>query len=141
MIEWRNATFKATETFRGNGNELSSITQHRIWNFLSPLQLKDAAAEQNGQKKLKAICDSAVELSFMIRQLKDDVWIDGMQFAVGQHISQWGWAVEEVESVAAGDNNQPGTIAYVITGALAKRPKENMNNTLVLEKAEVAVYE
>lgn len=142
IIEWRNATFKVTETFRGTGSELSSTAQDEIWDFLSPLQLKDAAAEQKGQEKLKAVCDNAVELNLMMRQLKDDFWFDDVSLAVGTHTtSEWGMACEVVESLAADDDHPPETIAYVITGALMKRPKENMENILVLEKAEVAVYE
>lgn len=77
----------------------------------------------------------------MMRQLKDDFWIDDMSFVLGKQISRCGKGVEGFESLTADNDHQPGTIAYVITGALVKRAKENMGNTLVLEKAQVAVYE
>lgn len=141
VIEWRVATFKATERFRDNGRCLSSSVQDCIWSFLSPLQTRDEASEQSGRTKVKAACDNAVELSLMIRQLKDDFKVDDLAGAVGKPISQWDGIAEDVLSVPARLGGQPGTIAYVITGALIKSPRENPEKDLPLEKAQVAVYE
>lgn len=77
----------------------------------------------------------------MIRQLKDEFWVDCIPSVVGKHISSCGAEAEETESLVADDDQQPGTIAYVITGALMKSPKEDLARILVLEKAQVAVYE
>ncbi|KAG6355051.1 hypothetical protein INS49_004132 [Diaporthe citri] len=140
IMQWRNATFKATEAFRNDGHRMSFATQKEIWNILAPLQPKNADAEQNGKKKLKAICDNAVELSLMIRQLKDDFRVYDLAGAVGQRVSKCEEFAEEIESVATENGRQSGTIAYVIMGALAKKPQENLDQNLVLEKAEVAVY-
>ncbi|KAI7775463.1 hypothetical protein LA080_006795 [Diaporthe eres] len=140
LMEWRNASFKATEDFRDNGGRLSRNTQSKIWRFLGPLQMVDPAAEGVGIKKLETVCDAAVDLSLTIRQLQDNFWVDDMQAAVHQPLSEWDKFTEEVEAVPAGDGKQPGTIAYVIAGALIKNPKENLEMVLVLEKAEVAVY-
>lgn len=139
-MEWRDASFKATEIFRGDGHRLSSAMQGQIWDFLSVLELMDAKAEEAGKKKLEAICDSAVEFHLMLRQSKDNFWIDSMQTAVDQPISEWTEFAEQMANVQVVDGKQPGTIAYVIAGALIKRPKENFGKVLVLEKAEVAVY-
>lgn len=113
----------------------------KIWDFSLPLKVKGATAEENGKKKLKSLCDGAVELSLMMRQLKDDFKIDDLGAAVGHPISEWNEFAEDEVSVPAPKGTQPGTIAYVITGVLYKSPKENLERTLVLEKAEVAVYE
>lgn len=141
VIEWRNATFQATQNLRDDGRRLSSTAQDHVWCFLSPLQTKNAAAEQTGRKKLKTVCDDAVELSLMIRQLKDNFYVHDMLIAAGMFLSDCEYAAEEVESVVAADGQQPGTIAYVITGALVKNPKEDLKRTLWLEKTQVAVYE
>ncbi|KAH8777340.1 hypothetical protein F5883DRAFT_613741 [Diaporthe sp. PMI_573] len=140
ITEWRNATFKATESFRDNGQQLSSNTQKAIWAFLSPLHLKSAVAEQNGKKMLKVICDNATELSLMIRQLQDEFSVDEMDGAVGKPISKWSELAEDIASVPAPTGAHSGTIAYVVTGALIKNPKEHFEQFIVLEKAEVAVY-
>ncbi|KAK7697957.1 hypothetical protein SLS64_013044 [Diaporthe eres] len=140
VMEWRNASFKATENFRGNGGRLSRDTQTKIWKFLGAVQMMDPAAESAGSKKLKAICDAAIDLSLIIRQLSDNFWVDNMEAAVGEQVSEWDKFTEEMAAVPAGDGKQPGTIAYVISGALIKNPKENLEKVLVLEKAEVAVY-
>lgn len=139
-MEWRDASFKATEVFRGDGRRLSSKIQGQIWDFLSVLELMDARAEEAGKKKLGAICDSAVELNLMLRKSKDNFRIDAMQKAVDQPISEWTDFAEQMANVQVFDGKQPGTIAYVIAGALVKCPKENLGKVLVLEKAEVAVY-
>lgn len=81
-----------------------------------------------------------MELSLMIRQLKDDFKVDNLDRAMGKPMSQWDTVAEDVVSVPARRDVQSGTIAYVMTGALVKSPKENLENVLVLEKAEVAVY-
>lgn len=140
VMEWRSASLKATECFRGSGRVLSRETQNQIWDFFGPIQTKTPVAEQTGRKKLEEICDAAVDLSRIIRQLKDSFWVDDMRRAVGKPISEWDQYVEEMASVAAGRENQPGTIAYVIVGALVKNPRENLEKVLVLEKAEVGVY-
>lgn len=140
VLEWRNAGFKATETFRGDGRRLSHDTQSEIWDFLGPLEMMDPAGEAIGRKRLEAICDAAIDLSLTIRQLKDNFWVDNMASAVGQPISEWDQFTEKMASVPADDDEQSGTIAYVIAGALIKNPKENPEKVLVLEKAEVAVY-
>lgn len=141
VMEWRISTFKATERFRDNDHRLSLGTRNKIWGFLSPVQTKDVAAEKMGKKKLKAICDNAVELGLMIRQLKDEFKVDFLEDAVNEHISHWDELAEEMASVPAPTGVEPGTIAYVIAGALVKSPKEDLERDLVLEKAEVAVYE
>lgn len=139
-MDWRDASFKATEFFRGDGHRLSSMMQGQIWGFLSVLELMDAKAEEAGKKKLEAICHSAVELHLMLRQSKDNFRIDAMYRAVDQPISDWAEFAEQMANVQVVDGKQPGTIAYVIAGALVKHPKENFGKVLVLEKAEVAVY-
>lgn len=141
VIEWRVATFKATERVRDNGRRLSSAVQDYIWDLFSLLEMKDQTAEQSGRTKLKAVCDNAVELSLMIRQLKDDFKVDSLAGAVGKPISQWDRMAEDVLSVPARFGGERGTIAYVITGALIKSPKEDLEKDLPLEKAQVAVYE
>lgn len=119
---------------------LSRETQNQIWKFFGPVQTANPAAEEIGRKKLEEICDAAVDLSLVIRQLKDCFWVDDMRQAVGQPVSEWDHLAEEMASVTAGKEKQPGTIAYVIVGALIKNPRENLEKVLVLEKAEVAVY-
>lgn len=140
VIEWRSASFKATECFRGSGRVLSRETQSQIWDFFGPIQTANPEAEEIGRKKLEEICDAAVDFSLVTRQLKDNFWVDGMRRAVGQPVSEWDHLVEEMASVTAGKGKQPGTIAYVIVGALIKYPRENLEKALVLEKAEVGVY-
>lgn len=140
VMDWRKASFKVTEAFRGDGRRLSRTTQSSIWGFLRPLEIVDDAAEAKGRKKLEEVCDAAIDLSLTIRQLRDYFQVDGMERAVGQPITQWDTYAEEMAMVPATDGEQPGTIAYVIVGALTKSPKENMDITLVLVKAEVAVY-
>lgn len=140
VMEWRNASFKATKSFRGNGRRLSIDTQQLIWNFFGPLQKLSPAAEGVGRQKLEALCDAAVDLSLNIRQLKDNFWVDDMSRATGKPIAEWEQFAEEMASVPAGNGKQPGTIAYAITGALMKSPRENLEKLLVLEKAEVVVY-
>lgn len=76
----------------------------------------------------------------MIRQMKDNFIVDDLEGAAGKPLSQWEELAEEVESVRVDQRYQPGTIAYVIVGALVKNPPENPDKILVLEKAEVAVY-
>lgn len=76
----------------------------------------------------------------MIRQMKDNFIVDDLEGAVGKPLSEWEEFAEEVESVVVDRRHEPGTIAYVIAGALIKNPKENPEKVLVLEKAEVAVY-
>lgn len=76
----------------------------------------------------------------MIRQLKDDFAVDNLANAVNEHFSQWDWVAEDFVSVPACEDARPGTIAYVVTGALIKRPKENPEKVLVLQKAQVAVF-
>lgn len=139
-MDWRNASFKATEAFRGDGHRLSSITQEQIWHFLSVLEMTAATSVEAGKEKLEAICDSAVELHLMLRQSKDNFWIDAMHRAVDQPISVWTELAEQMAHVQTVDGKQPGTIAYVIAGALVKSPKGDLGKVLVLEKAEVAVY-
>lgn len=129
-----------TEAFRGDGERLSRATQSEIWEFLRPLETVDNAAEAFGKEKLKAICDAAIDLSLTIRQSKDNFWVDNMTETVGEPVSDWDKFTEEMAMVPAGDGKQPGTIAYVIAGALIKNPKEDLEKVLVLEKAEVAVY-
>ncbi|KAL1866882.1 hypothetical protein Daus18300_006585 [Diaporthe australafricana] len=141
VIAWRNAGFKVTESFRDNDRQLSLSVRDGIWGFLSPVQTSSQAAEQQGRESLKAICDSAVELSLMIRQLKDGIWVDSISGAVGQPFSEWKGMAEEMSSVIADKGQKPGSIAYIITGALVKNPKEDLGSRLVLEKAQVAVYE
>lgn len=140
VMEWRNASFKATESFRGNGRRLSLDTQQLIWNFFGPLQKLNPEAEGVGRQKLEALCDAAADLSLNIRQLKDNFWVDDMSRAMGKPIAEWEQFAEEMASVPAGNGKQPGTIAYAITGALMKSPRENLEKLLVLEKAEVVVY-
>ena len=77
----------------------------------------------------------------MIRQLKDDFWVYNLDNAVNKHISRCQKGAEEVESVAAVEGHAVGTVAYAITGALVKCPKEDPKKALVLEKGEVAVFE
>lgn len=139
-MDWRIASLKATEIFRDDGHRLSLTLQEQIWKLFSALELMDATAEEAGKKKLEAVCDSAVELHLMLRRLKDSFWVDALQRAVDQPISEWGELAEQMAQVQAIDGKQPGTIAYVIAGALVKSPKENLGKSLVLEKAEVAVY-
>ncbi|KAI3392446.1 hypothetical protein diail_5690 [Diaporthe ilicicola] len=141
VIAWRHASFEVTEAFRDNDHSLSLNTRDRIWNFLRPLQTLNPAAEENGRQRLEAICNSAVDLSLMIRQLKDNVWVEGLSRSVGRPFSDWKKFAEDIASVDVGKDQEPGTIAYVITGALLKSPKEDLEKKLVLEKAEVAVYE
>jgi hypothetical protein len=136
VTEWRNATMKATESLRDNGSRLSATAQDKIWDFLSPLEAKNAAAETNGRQKLKAICDNAVELSLMMRQLKDKFWVYSFQ-----NQNRCPKSAEEADPVPIVDGQQAGTIAYVVTGALIKRAKEGPKKNLVLEKGEVAVFE
>lgn len=126
--------------FRGNGSRLSSATQDEIWEFFRPFQTKTTDAGEKGRKKLKATCDSAVELGLMLRRMKDNFIVDDLSGALGKPLSEWDELAEEVESVAVDRLHEPGTIAYVIAGALVKIPKENLEKVLVLEKAEVAVY-
>lgn len=141
MIAWRNAGFKATETFQDKHRRLSLSTRDKIWDFLRPIQTQNSAAEENGKHRLEEICDCAVELSFIIRQLKDRVFVARMVNAVGKPFSEWDTFVEDMSSVAVDKDQEPGTIAYVISGALLKNPKEDLGKILVLEKAHVAVYE
>jgi hypothetical protein len=89
---------------------------------------------------LKVICDNAAELSLMIRQLQDEFSVDEMDGAVGKPISKWSELAEDIASVPAPTGAHSGTIAYVVTGALIKNPKEHLEQFIVLEKAEVAVY-
>ncbi|KAK2596523.1 hypothetical protein N8I77_013410 [Diaporthe amygdali] len=131
---------KVTEAFRDNGHNLSCEMQDLIWEFLRPLQTKGAAAERNGRKRMEAVCDKAVQLSLMMRQSKDNFRVENMRGAVEEPLSKWEELAEDILSVAADDSHQPGSIAYVITGALLKSPKEDLERNLVLEKAEVAVY-
>lgn len=77
----------------------------------------------------------------MIRQLKDDFKVNNLASAVGKPISQWEEIAEDVLSIPAWKDNQLGTIAYVIDGALIKSPKENLEKDLVLKKALVAVFQ
>ncbi|POS70393.1 hypothetical protein DHEL01_v211216 [Diaporthe helianthi] len=141
LIEWRVASFTLTEKFRDNGESLSCAAQHEVWEFFGVVQPKSLEAEQQGMESLKVICDDAVELSLTIRRLKDDVEIDKLAGAVYQPISEWADRAEEVVSVPASKNTRPGTIAYVIAGALVKSTKEDPTKDLVLEKAEVAIFE
>jgi Ribonuclease G/E len=140
-MEWRISTFKATDRFRDKDHQLSLSTRNRIWNFLRPIQTKNADAERKGVEKLLAICENAEELGLMIRQSKDEFKVDVLEDAVNKHISDWDEVAEEIASIPAPPGVEPGTIAYVIAGALVKSPKENLERVLVLEKAEVAVYE
>ncbi|KAG8162544.1 hypothetical protein KVR01_008309 [Diaporthe batatas] len=141
ILEWRDATFKVTESFRDNGSQLALDAQHDIWDFFSVIDVRDAAAERAGQKKLKEICENAAELSVMIRQLKDYFNIDNLASTLGKPVSEFEEWAEEFACVPAPAGCQPGTIAYVIHGALMKSPKENLERVLVLQKALVAVFE
>lgn len=140
ITEWRNATFKVTEIYRDDGRHLSSALQHQIWSFLDPVQTKGSAAEENGRKRLETACDMAVELGFMIRQMKDNFLVDNLSHAIDEPLSLWEELAEEVEEVEVDKYHRPGTIAYVIMGALVKNPQETLDKVLVLEKAEVGVY-
>lgn len=76
----------------------------------------------------------------MIRKAKDDIVVANCEFAVGDPISDHEEVMEEVTFAKADDSHKRGTIAYVICGALMKKPKEDPGQAIVLEKAEVAVY-
>lgn len=91
-------------------------------------------------RRLQTICDEAVELIRMIRQSKDYIFIANGENTVGTPISEHDGAVEEVATVKAGTFQRRGVIAYVICGALVRKPQDELREQIVLEKAEVAVY-
>lgn len=72
--------------------------------------------------------------------MKDYVFVDDLDRALGKPVSEWDHFVEEIATAEMSKEKQPGTIAYVIVGALIKNPSESLEKELVLEKAEVAVY-
>lgn len=91
-------------------------------------------------QRLQTICDEAVELSMMMRQAKDDILVDNCENAVGSPISDHEVVLEEATSAKSVTFGRRGTVAYVICGALVKKPKDDLREYIVLEKAEVAVY-
>jgi hypothetical protein len=139
-VEWRIASFNATEIFRGNGHRLSLYVQRGIWKFFGYLQIKDLAAEEVGKKKLKESCDAAVDFTLLTKKLKDNFKVDDLARSLGKPMSDWDEFAEELATVPVRNEEQAGTIAYVMFGALIKYPRENLGKKLVLLKAEVAVY-
>lgn len=145
LIDWRIATMKVTEPFRDDQRSVSlaeSRNAHRhIWNFLNIFATNGAQAEKKGEEMLEQICNDAVDLSMLMRKAKDDLYVDSMESAIGRPISEWESFVEEEASEAVDSSDKkPQTIAYIITEALMKHPKENPQEKKVLEKAQAVVY-
>lgn len=142
LMDWRIATMKVTERFRDDKRSLSRIIQNDIWNSLSIFETNGPDAENRGIQMLEQICNDAVDLSMLMRKAKDHLYIDDMSGFVGKPMSECESVVDEEASEAVGSTgHKTNTIAYVLTGALMKNPRDNPQETKVLEKAQVAVYE
>ena len=76
----------------------------------------------------------------MIRKAKDCIYVDSCEFAVGTPFLDHVGVMEDVTFAKADASHKRGTVAYVVYGALVKKPKDDLTRALVLEKAEVAVY-
>jgi hypothetical protein len=141
IMDWRIATMKVTEDLRGDQRSVSRNVQLCIWEFLSMFGTNGPDAEQRGYQMLEQICNDAVDLGMLMRKAKDDLYIDIMHDALGRPVSEWETFVDEEASEAAEFGEvQSQTIAYIITGALVKYPKENPQEKKVLEKAQAVVY-
>ncbi|ROV88753.1 hypothetical protein VMCG_10061 [Cytospora schulzeri] len=142
IMDWRLATMKVTGDFRDDQHSLARAAYRHIWDFLSILETNSPDAEQKGKQMLEQICNDAVDLAMLMRRAKDGIYVDNMGTAIGRPISEWETFVEEEASEASDSSyDKPQTIAYVLTGALVKHPKENPREKKVLEKAQVAVYQ
>ncbi|KKY30781.1 hypothetical protein UCDDA912_g09284 [Diaporthe ampelina] len=140
IIDWRNATFKVTEGLRDVEGNLPQHTRRYIWWFLSVVQTSNPHGRDRAIQRLQAICDEAFELSMMIRKAKDCIYVESCEFAVGTPFSDHDGGMEDVTFAKADASHKRGTVAYVVYGALVKKPKDDLTRALVLEKAEVAVY-
>lgn len=141
LMDWRIATMKVTEHLRDDQRSVAGNVQHQIWDFLSMFDTNGPEAEKKGYQMLEQICNDAVDLGMLMRKAKDDLYVDIMDSASGRPISEWETFVDEEASEAAESGEvQSQTIAYIITGALVKHPKENPQEKKVLEKAQAVVY-
>lgn len=139
IIDWRLATMKATAYFRDEESSLVSAAYNEIDRFFGVLQRRSDKAVE-GTQLLGKICKDAVDLSLMMRSAKDEYRVNVLPGAIGQPIEEWELAEDEVDYPALKESERPGTIAYIMTGALVKVPYRNAENLKVLEKAEAAVY-
>lgn len=131
---------KATGPLRTTGKALSVAAQRRIWGFFQVLKLQSPNAGEAGLQRLQKVCDQAVELSMMMRQAKDDIYVYFSEEPNEEPLSEWDRLIEEGSS-AKSSLRRPGHISYIYSGALVKTTKENPEKLVVLEKAEAVVYD
>lgn len=125
---------------RSDGHSLACAAYNAIETFFAIFeQRNDKKAE--GSQLLEKICTDAVALSLMMRTVKDDYYVDMLARAVGDPITAWdSTAEDEFNQPAILKGEKPDTIAYFITGALAKVPYDNPEDVKVLEKAQAVVF-
>lgn len=84
---------------------------------------------------------NAYALSLIMRTVKDDYQVNMLARAVGEPIAAWDAAAEdEFNQPGTSKGEKPDTIAYFITGVLAKVPYDNPKDVKVLEKAQAVVF-
>lgn len=132
---------KATSPMRTTGKKaLSVAAQEAIWDLFQILELQSPNAGETGLQRLQKVCDQAVELSMMMRQAKDNIYVYFSKDPNEKPLSEWDHLIEEGSS-AKSSSRKPGHISYIYSGALVKTTKENPEKLVVLEKAEAVVYD
>ncbi|KAJ4387859.1 hypothetical protein N0V93_008462 [Gnomoniopsis smithogilvyi] len=139
IIDWRIATMNATTGLRQGKYRRARIVQRSLWQFFQMFETRTDKSATEGARLLEKICNDAADLNLMMRNAKDEYLIAALPHIVGQPISEHEDVVEEEASQPA-RSQHPETVAYLITGALMKRPYGNLEDIKVLEKAQAVVY-
>lgn len=131
----------ATAPFRSDGKSLADAAYVAIDEFFQIFQPLEAKAHHDGKELLKKICKDAVALSLLMRTAKDEYRIEVLSGSVDKPYADYeGRAEEEAYHPASSESQKTDTIAYIMTGALVKRPYDNVTDIKVLEKAQAIVY-
>ncbi|KAH8595948.1 hypothetical protein B0O99DRAFT_671908 [Bisporella sp. PMI_857] len=142
FVEWRSASIKCGELVKGetkmSDSNIAADTAQYIWEFLKPLEIKDAAAGKKCQELLLKLCEDALALSALMRSARDVFRV--LKKFEGPLTGHLEFADEEADEKADSKDTPVGDVAFCLFGALVKRTEEDPLKLITLEKARLVVY-
>ncbi|KAI1428887.1 hypothetical protein F5Y12DRAFT_639546 [Xylaria sp. FL1777] len=156
FVEWRSASIKCTQALHKRRDagfnsedskdyelelpEFVSETAHSIWDFFSPLKIKEGKNRKRGFELLLRACQEAYRLTELMRRARDVFYVEIGDRAQPEDIPT---LVDEEFSETLDSYSRDGidgSIAYWTFGALTKRIEEDPKALRVMVKGLVVVY-